>query len=128
MVLDADYRIVEIGPAFEAGYGHLRDQSLWEVEPEARAIFGPHYEKAWRTGEPVEIVEFFMGRVVRVVAVARAGRLQLTWEVLHRLDILTLEGLQASLQEAIASVEASEGCLTRTRSGRHLHALEGADR
>jgi hypothetical protein len=125
LVLDADYRIVEIGPAYEASYGHLRDRSLWDAEPEARPVFQPYYEIAWRTGEPVELVQFFNGRLVRIEAVAREGRLQIFWEVLHRIDILTLDGLRSSLQEATAIIERCEDRLARDRARGQLHALEG---
>ena len=121
LVLDADYRIVEIGSAVEGGFGHFQDLVVWEIEPAARPLVEPYLEQAWRTGEPVEFVQFFGGRLMSIEAVVRAGRLHVSWEVVLRLDVLTLDALRASLHEAVAIVERYEDRAARRR----LHALEG---
>ena len=126
LVLDADYRIVDLGPAVEAEFGDLRGRSLWEAEPDARPLFEPHFDSAWRSGEPVEFVEFYDGELARVEAVVRDGLLEISWSALHSIDVLTLDGLWASLQEAVAILERHEtGAVAAAPDRRHLYAVEG---
>jgi hypothetical protein len=121
LVLDADYRIVEIGSALEDGYAHVQGHVLWDVESELRPLLQPSFEKAWRTGEAVEFVVFFGGRLVEVDAHVVRDRLRVSWEILHRLDVLTLDRLKASLEEAMAIMDG----VARPRSRPQLRAVEG---
>jgi hypothetical protein len=41
MVLDEDYRIVQVGPAVEAGLGPLEGRTLWETFPDSKPLFRP---------------------------------------------------------------------------------------
>jgi PAS fold len=125
LVLDADYRIVDLGPAVEAEFGDLRGRSLWDAEPDARPLFEPHFESAWRSGEPVEFVEFYDGELARVNAVVRQGLLEVSWSALHSIDVVTLDGLWASLQEALAILERHEGLAARVPNRPHLYAVDG---
>jgi hypothetical protein len=128
MVLAADYRIVEIGSRVEAGFGVLEGLSLWEAFPGAEPLFQPYYEKAWRTGEPVEFVQYYNGYIMRINAVPEGERLLLFWEVLCRLDTLTLEGLWASLIGAMEIVEECEDRVGRERIRGLLQLIEGEGR
>ncbi len=125
LVLDEDYRIVEVGPAAEAALGPLRGRNLWDAFPGSRPLFHPYYDKARRTGEPVEFVQFYDGDLGHIRAVPEGSRLLLFWELLHRLDILTLEGLRASLDQALALIEEFDARLRRDRVKSTLRVVEG---
>lgn len=124
MILDENDFIEEIGPDAEAGYGPLRGQNLWDAYPGAEPLFQPYYEKARRTGEPVEFVQFYNGFITRIRAVPQEERLLLFWEVLYRLDTLTLEGLWASLRGAMAIIEECEDRVGRARVRSLLRVVE----
>ncbi|CAN5145752.1 hypothetical protein BH09ACT13_BH09ACT13_07010 [soil metagenome] len=132
LVLDEDYRIVEVGPAAEAALGPLRGRNLWDAFPGSRPLFHPYYDKARCTGEPVEFVQFYDGDLGHIRAVPEGSRLllfwellHLFWELLHRLDILTLEGLRASLDQALALIEEFDARLRRDRVKSTLRVVEG---
>ncbi len=92
----------------------------------AEPLFGPHYEEAWRTGEPVEFVQFYGGRVRLVHAHAQSGRLEVSWELLAQLDTLTLEGLRSSVAQAISALEESGIASRRKLPRRTLRLVKGA--
>ena len=109
-----------------AEFGQMLGRNLWECLPGAERSFRPHYEKAWRTREPIEFVEFYEGRVDRVRAVASGGRLELSWEPLAQLDTLTLEGLRSSIAAAISTLEEHERATRRERTRSTLRLVQGA--
>jgi hypothetical protein len=125
LVLDEHYGIVEVGPAAAATFGPFRGRCLWDAFPGAQPLFQPYYEKARRTGENVEFVQFYDGQFGRVRAVPRGARLLIFWEMLHRLDLLTLDGLRTTLAEATATIEESEALLRRSRVRSSLRVVEG---
>jgi hypothetical protein len=118
LVLDERDVIVEVGPAARAQFEPLLGRCVWESFPGSRELFRPHYERARRTGQPVEFVQFFAGHVARVRAVPVGGRLELSWQTLAVLDLLTLEGLRASLDAALDALE-------RRRRRDSLRIVEG---
>jgi len=106
LVLDERDVIVEVGPPARAQFEPLLGRCVWESFPGSRELFRPHYQRARRTGRPAEFVQFFAGHIARVRAVpAGGGRLELSWETLAVLDVLTLEGLRSSLDAALAILE-----------------------
>jgi hypothetical protein len=111
VVLDEDYRIVEVGSSAQAAFGPLLGHDLWESFPDSEPLFRPYYEKARRTGEPVEFVQFYRGSVARIRAVPAGCRLALFWQPLARIDPLTLDRLRASVDRALelVSTETSHG-------------------
>jgi hypothetical protein len=125
MVLDEEYRIVEVGPPAEAGFGPLRGRRLWDTFPGSRPLFEPYYEEARRRGEPVEFLQFYDGQVGRVRAVPRGRNLDLYWDEVHQLNTLTLDGLRQSLAEMIAALERHESAMRRVRARASLRVLEG---
>ena len=125
LVLDEDYRIVEVGPAAEGAFGPLVGQDLWACFPDSEALFRPHYDRARRTGTPVEFVQFYMGAVARIRAVPAGCRLELYWESIMRLDTLTLDRLAMSLSEAIRRLNQREAELLRSVARGKLRVLAG---
>lgn len=125
IVLDSEYRIVEVGPAAEAWFGPLCGETLWDAFPESQPLFQPHYERARGAGEPVEFVQFYDGHVWKVRAVPRGSQLLVSWEVVHRLATLTFDELRDSLEAAIAAVERQADVVSRGRARESLSVVEG---
>jgi hypothetical protein len=126
LVLDECYTVVEVSEPARAELGLLLGRNLWELLPDAEPLFRPHYEEAWRTGEPVEFVQFYGGRVRRVHAHAQRGRLEVFWELLAQLDTVTLEGLRSSVAQAISALEEGEIGSRRELPRRTLRLVKGA--
>lgn len=122
VVLADDYRIVEVGPAAEAGLGPFAGRLLWECFPGSEPLFKPYYDEARESGEPVEFVQFYEGAVARIRAVPTGDRLELYWELLLRLDTLTLDGLRSSLAEAVDLLDDREANMLRRE---RLRVIEG---
>ena len=53
------------------------------------------------------------------------GRLVVSWRTLCILDVLTLEGLRASLDEIIETLASADGELRRKDTRRALRLIEG---
>jgi hypothetical protein len=54
VVLDEEYRIVEIGHAAEAGFAPMRGQKVFDCFVGSRPLFFPYYEAARKTKKVVE--------------------------------------------------------------------------
>lgn len=125
LMLDEDYRIVEVHSAAPTRFGSLLGRDLWECFPDSEPLFRPYYEEAWRTGEPVEFVQFYDGRVGRIRATPEGSRLALSWEHVVQLETLTLEGLRSSLTETIAALEGAAPGVAREGSRGRLRLVVG---
>ena len=128
LTLDADDTIVVVGPAARAVFGASLGESVWERFPDAKPLYGPHYDRVRRTGEPTEFVQFFRGQVgwVRVVPDdGGRGRITLSWRILHVLDTLTVESLLRSIAEAIELLGRWDVQLSRQRTRELLRVIEG---
>jgi hypothetical protein len=89
-VLDADDRIVRVG------------RVLWERLPHAEPLYGPHFDEARRTGQPVEFTVFYAAEFKRIRAIPAGDELPVHVTRLRELGVTTLGTLSASLH-AIAS-------------------------
>ena len=125
VVLDEDYRIVEVGPAAQAGFGPLLGQNVFDCFPGSRSLFRPYYEKARRTGRVVEFAQYYDGYVTHVTVIPAGPRLTVHWETLCILDVLTHDGLRSSLTEAIAALEERETKIRREQTRDSLRVVEG---
>jgi PAS domain-containing protein len=108
LVLDEQYRIVDVSPAAEPAFGALLGERFWDHFPTARPVFLPYCEEARRTGEQVEVVKFFEGKLKRVRYSPEGSRLVATWEVLASVDVSSLDTLQESLRNVIAALADEE--------------------
>ncbi len=124
-VLDEDYRIVEVGSAAKAAFAPLLGRDLWECFPGSEPLFRPYYDKARRTGKPVEFVQFYDGLVARIRAVPVGRRLELSWDRIMPLDTLTLDRLRASLADAIALLGDGHAELRNHAGHGSLRVIEG---
>jgi hypothetical protein len=125
VVLDDQFRIVEANSAAQAGVGPLCGQSLVDCFPGSRPLFLPYLKEAQRTGRVVKFAQYFDGYVALLEAVPMGPRLTLTWERLEFLDLLTLEGLRASLHTVLDALRAREDALHREVVRSSLRVVEG---
>jgi hypothetical protein len=126
VVLDEGDRIVGVGPHAESQFGPLVGALMWECFPGSEPLFKPYYDAARRSGEPVEFVQFYDGNVARVRAVpVDAGRLELEWEQLARLDTLTLNSFRETLDEALRRLDAECAAGRRLTVKHGLRVIEG---
>lgn len=125
LVLDEDYRAVEMSPAFRAGCGLAPGDSALEGLPISRSVFVQFCEHARRTGEAVDLVEFGGGRVLHIRVAPRDERLHTSWQTLGILDTLTMDGLRASLRSIAETLAGTEDTLGRERVRRSLRLVGG---
>lgn len=125
LVLDADDRIVKVGPAAEAVYGSLMGRTLWDRFPEAEALFKPHYDRARRAREEIELVQFFRGQVGWLRLAPSGSDVTVSWRMLFALDTLTLDRLRDSIAEALELIDSWEAKSHRERLRTSLRVLEG---
>ena len=125
VVLDSADSIVGVGPGAESQFGPLLGSVMWECFPGSEQVFKPYYDEARRTREPVEFVQFHDGNIARVRAVPRThDRLELYWEVIIRLDTLTLDALIETLDRALALLDQMPSAY-RDGVRKALHLIEG---
>jgi hypothetical protein len=126
VVLDEGDRFVGVGPRAESQFGPLVGSSMWEAFPGSEPLFKPYYEAARRSGKPVEFVQFYDGNVARIRAVpGEAGRLELHWEHLARLDTSTLASLVETLDESLELLDEQGWESRRELVRRALRVIEG---
>ncbi|HUG65525.1 MAG TPA: hypothetical protein VMK83_09935 [Gaiellaceae bacterium] len=125
VVLDADYRIVEVGPSAEGGFGPLAGKNLWECFPGSESLFRPYYDKARRTGAVEEFVQFYNGYVTRVRAEPRGDDLAVWWDKLHVIDGLTLTSLEDSIARTIAVIDDEHSSALRLQARGSLRLIAG---
>jgi hypothetical protein len=125
VVLDESYRIVEVGPAAEAGFGPLHGRCVWDCFPGSESMYRPHYERARRRGESIELVQYYGGYLTKVEIRPEKRAMRVSWEILSMLDTSDLERLRASLTDAIAALDQQAEELDRRRLRGTLRVVEG---
>jgi len=125
VVLDDNYRIVEVGPAAETGFGPLLGRCIWDCFPGSESMYRPHYERAQRGGQPIELVQYYGGYLTRVEILPQAGAVRVAWETLCMLDTSNLERLRATLTEAIGELDERAAELERKRIRTSLRVVRG---
>jgi hypothetical protein len=125
LVLDEDYRAVEMSPAFRAGCGLAPGDCALESLPISRSTFVQSCEHARRTGEAVDLVEYGAGRLLHVRVVPQDELLHVSWKTLGMLDTLTLDRLGASLRSLAETLAGTENTLRRERLRRSLRLVGG---
>lgn len=123
VVLDESYRIVEVGPAAETGFGPLLGRCVWDCFPGSESMYRPHYERARRGGQPIELVQYYGGYLTRVEIVPHAVAITVTWETISMLDTSNLGRLRASLTDAIAAIDERADKLGREQVRKSLRLV-----
>jgi hypothetical protein len=125
VVLDDEFRVVETGWPADAGVGPRCGESLLDHFPGSRPLFLPYLEKARRTQGIVKFAQYFEGHVAEVSIVPDTSRLTLVWDRLCTLDVMTMDGLDASLRHALDMLRAREDALRREVVRGSLRVVEG---
>ena len=125
VVLDDEYRVVETGWPADAGVGPPCGENLLDYFPGSRPLFLPYLEEAQRTRRIVKFAQYFEGYVAEVRIVPDASRLTLVWDRLCTLDVMTIDGLRASLRHALDTLRARENALHREVVRGSLRVVEG---
>lgn len=125
VVLDDEYRVVETSWAADAGVGPNRGESLFDYLAGSRPLFLPYLEEARRAGSVVTFAQYFDGYVAEVRIVPGSSTLTVVWEQLCILDVMTMDGLHASLRRALDVLRAREDALHREAVRSRLRVVEG---
>jgi hypothetical protein len=109
LVLDDDDRITHVSARLHDDFGRWIGHVLWEHLPGARDVYGPTFDEARTSGNPVESVVFYSGRMKRLTVIPGPDGLAVHVEQLAQVDITTLATLTASLAqiEAVLAGRAS---------------------
>ena len=110
VVLDADDRILRVGPGLHDRFGAFVGQVLWGRLPGAEPLYGPHFEEARETCRTVEFTVYYAAELKRIRATPGAEDLTIHIWPIGVLDVRTLATLAESLQtmELELSDRASE--------------------
>jgi hypothetical protein len=125
LVLDENLQIVESTAAARAETGAENGQSVLAAFPGSQRVLVPQLERARRTGETVAFPLYLHGSVTDLTVVPAERSLTLSWERICSLDVLTLDGLRASLESALEALQAREDALHRDVVRRSLRVLDG---
>jgi hypothetical protein len=106
LVLDDRDRIVSVSPRLHHELVHWLGHVLWDHLPAAKEIYGPCFDEARRSGQPVESVVFYSGRVKRLTAIPGADGLAVHIERLAEVDVTSLATLTQSLERVEAALAA----------------------
>ncbi|MGH3137908.1 MAG: hypothetical protein ACRDPV_15595 [Gaiellaceae bacterium] len=115
VVLDEQYRVVEVNPAGAPWFGHHIGRDVFDCFPGSRHLYRPYYDAARRTGREVAFAQFFDGYVTHVTVIPHGAQLTVTWETLSIIDTWTLDGLRASLDTALTRLDELGHVLDRER-------------
>ena len=123
VVLDADDRLSYVSAGLQGELGGWVGHVLWDHLPGAREIYGPGFEEARSTGQPVERVVFYAGRAKRLTAIPAPDGLAVHIERVAALDVRTLGTLTRSLARIAEALGARESALPDSPAHASLRAL-----
>ena len=103
VVLDDDDRVMSVSASLHESLGGWVGHVIWEHLPGARKIYGPTFDDARSSGQPVESVVFYSGKVKRLTAIPGPDGLAVHVERLAELDLTSL----ATLTQTLAQVESA---------------------
>jgi hypothetical protein len=108
VVLDAEYRVVGMNAAARPWFEEHVGRVVFDCFPGSDGLFRPYYEEARATGSPVEFAQFYGGYLTHVVATPDGPDLVVEWTTIALIDTWTLDGLRASLDDALATLADRE--------------------
>ena len=103
VVLDDDDRLTHVSAQLHEDLGRWVGHVLWDHLPGARQVYEPTLDEARSTGQPVESVVFYAGRVKRLTAIPGPDGLAVHVERIAELDVTSL----ATLRRSLASIETA---------------------
>ena len=122
-VLDDDDRIVHVSKAFHDTRGRSVGHVFWDHLPQAREVYGPHFEEARATGRPVEATIFYSGRLKRLLVLPGGDGLAVHVENLAEVDVTSLATLTRSLERLDVALAHRASARHDRRSRGLLRAL-----
>lgn len=122
-VVDAEDRVIRVAGSLRRTLHPFVGHSIWEASPHAEALFSGHFEEARASGEEVEFVAFYSGRLALRRVVPSGGTLTVYVTVLRELDVRTLGRLAASLRAIEDELAARASGPPGPRSPSSLRAL-----
>jgi hypothetical protein len=122
-VLDAEDCVVRVVGSLRRTLHPFLGHSIWEATPRSEALFSPHFERARATGEEVEFVAFYSGRLAHRRVVPSGDTLTVFVTVLRELDVRTLGRLAASLRAIEDELADRASARPGPRSPASLQAL-----
>jgi len=125
VVLDQEDRVLEVGSHTPAIFETLLGRRVHEGFPGTEALYGPHFERARRTGAVVEFAQYSNGHVTVMKAVPAGRRLIVSWELIGFVDVMTIEGLRSSLAALESALAAPEEAVRRDRVRGSLSVIAG---
>lgn len=125
VVLDDDDCVLEVGAHAPAIFETLLGRRVHEGFPGTEALYGPHFERARRTGAGVEFAQYSDGHVTVVKAVPAGRRLIVSWELIGFVDVMTIEGLRSSLAALESALAEPEESVRRDRVRGSLSVIAG---
>jgi len=108
-VLDDEDRVLYVSPHFRDPRGISLGHVIWDHLPDAQAVYGPHFEEARATGERVDALIYYAGRLKRLVVLPGGDGLAAHVENLAEIDVTNLGTLIRSL-ELIENALADRAC------------------
>ena len=123
VVLDADDRITHVSSPLHDDLGRWLGHVLWDHLPGAREVYGPAFAVARASGEPVETIVFYSGRVKRLVVIPADDGLAVHVERLAELDVTSLVTLRLSLERIERALAGRGSAQLDSRARASLQAL-----
>lgn len=123
VVLDGEDRLSYVSAGLQAELGRWIGHVLWDHLPGAREVYGPCFDAARASGEPVEQLVYYSGRVKRLTAIPALDGLAVHVERLATLDVRTLGTLAESLERIAEALGAPEPVRHDSRAPASLRAL-----
>ena len=123
LVLDDDDRITHVSARLHDDFGRWIGHVLWEHLPGARDVYGPTFDEARTSGNPVESVVFYSGRMKRLTVIPGPDGLAVHVEQLAQVDVTTLATLTASLAQIEAALAGRASAQPDSPTRASLRAL-----
>ena len=121
-VLDDEDRVLYLSRHFDDSRGINLGHVIWEHLPDAREVYGPHFEEAREKGQPVETLIYYAGRLKRLVAIPGGDGLAAHVENLAEVDVTSLATLMRSLGQIVAALGDQASAQSDSRARASLQA------
>jgi len=122
-VLDDDDRVLHVSLEFHDTRGRGVGHVLWDHLPRAREIYEPYFVEARATGQPIEAVIFYAGRLKRLLVIQGGDGLAVHVENVGELDVTSLGTLTRSLERIATALADPVSAQRDSRARASLRAL-----
>jgi hypothetical protein len=123
VVLNEEDRITHVSRPLRDDLGRWLGHVIWDHLPGAKDVYGPAFTVARTSGEPVETIVFYSGRVKRLVVIPGEDGLAVHVERLAELDVTSLSTLRLSLERIACALADPTSGRRGSRARASLQAL-----